>query len=207
MFYDRKGNDNEINKWENNIIPELKSTISYFNNIENQYVLILQRGVDPYSPLYDNDFELGKVFGFDDTKSIRIQTKTRLNVPIQALSPTSTSSMQGVDNPAEILFDSYFLQPINPLSFKTNAIGYYTNTAYKGEYLKKGFKESNKFTSNLIGLRVSDDNLLENGSFRLTLISNKYEVKNGYNKTDNLTNHSSSYLENSMLSKFFIKKL
>jgi hypothetical protein len=207
LFYDRKGNDNEINKWENNIIPELKSTISYFNNIENQYVLILQRGVDPYSPLYDNDFELGKVFGFDDTKSIRIQTKTRLNVPIQALSPTSTSSMQGVDNPAEILFDSYFLQPINPLSFKTNAIGYYTNTAYKGEYLKKGFKESNKFTSNLIGLRVSDDNLLENGSFRLTLISNRIFVKNGYNKTDNLTNHSSSYLENSMLSKFFIKKL
>lgn len=219
LFYDRKGNDNEINKWENNIIPELKSTISYFNNIENQYVLILQRGVDPYSPLYDNYFELGKVFGFDDTKSVRIQTKTRLNVPIQALAPTNKNSIQGIDNAIEVLFDSYFLQPINPLSFKTNAIGYYTNTAYKVEYLERGFKsdkieylergfkKSSKFTSNLIGLQVSNDNILENEPFRLTIISNRNFVTDGYDKADNLMDHSFSYLGQQMLSKFFIKKL
>lgn len=209
LFYDRKDRDNEINIWEKNIISKLKSTISYFKDIENQYVLILQRGVDPYSPLYENSFELGNIFGYTNTSDIKITTKTRLNIPIQALPTTSKYSVQSVNNPIEILYNSYFLQPINPISFKTNTIGYYTNTEYipRKEGIN-GFKEKNIFNSKLLGLGVKGNNILENGKFRRFFLALKnYEVSNGYDATDNLKNHSFSYLNDSMVSINFIKKL
>jgi hypothetical protein len=103
-----EGKDPNIEYWQNEIFTEISSSdgvINYFNDFENQYVLILQRGVDPYSPLYENTYSLGNIFGFSNINSIKITTNTRLNIPIQ---PTQNYSIQEVKNANEVLFDSTF---------------------------------------------------------------------------------------------------
>ena len=41
-----------------------------FEGFENQYILILQRGVDPYSPLYTNKYGIGKILGFTNEDDV-----------------------------------------------------------------------------------------------------------------------------------------
>jgi hypothetical protein len=40
----------------------LINPLSVFDDIDSQYILILQRGVDPYSPKYVNEYSVGKLF-------------------------------------------------------------------------------------------------------------------------------------------------
>jgi hypothetical protein len=111
----------------------LISTV-YFEDYQQQYVLVLQRGVDPYSPLYRNEYRLGNLFGTNENDSNWIVTAdTRLNIPIQKLT-NPTISVQGYSQP-EMFYQSYFFkpgtttQPIPGQSFT----GYNTtNTAYYG---------------------------------------------------------------------------
>jgi len=42
---------------------EASIPITTFNEIENQVILILQRGVDPYSPTLTNQYGIGKIMG------------------------------------------------------------------------------------------------------------------------------------------------
>jgi hypothetical protein len=61
--------------------------------IGSQYILILQRGVDPYSPLYNNEYRLGTLFGVaEDDEKFTFTAATRLNIPIQKI--MSPSKMQ-----------------------------------------------------------------------------------------------------------------
>ena len=97
-----------------------------FNNFDNQYVLILQRGVDPYSPKYQNKYNLGLIFGstIDDPKYI-ITASTKLNIPIQKLS-TSQATVQGFTQSA-MFYPSYFFEPGTQFSaFTSNTVGYYS---------------------------------------------------------------------------------
>jgi hypothetical protein len=106
----------------------------YLENYKEQYVLILQRGVDPYSPKYRNEYSLGKLFGTNESDpNWTFTAETRLNIPIQKLS-NPTISVQGYSQP-EMYYQSYFFkpgtttQPIPGQSFT----GYNTtNTAYYG---------------------------------------------------------------------------
>jgi len=95
-----------------------------FENFDQQYILILQRGVDPYSPLYKNKYGIGKILGLPTENSIQVVTKTRLNVPIQKLT-SSALSVQSF-TPTNIFYPSYFFTPGNNFSgFTTSTIGYY----------------------------------------------------------------------------------
>ena len=106
----------------------------YLEDYQKQYVLILQRGVDPYSPKYRNEYCLGKLFGTNESDpNWTFTAETRLNIPIQKLS-NPTISVQGYSQP-EMYYQSYFFkpgtttQPIPGQSFT----GYNTtNTAYYG---------------------------------------------------------------------------
>ena len=46
-------------------------------------VIILNRGVDPYTDKIDIEYGLGKLFGFANEDAIKVPTKCRMNIPIQ----------------------------------------------------------------------------------------------------------------------------
>lgn len=98
-----------------------------FNSSEEQFILVLQRGVDPYSPKYKNEYSLGNIFGTNENDpNWTFIAETRLNIPIQKLDVFNLSvqpySQEGM------FYQSYFFQPGN-----TSFTGYTTfNTAYYG---------------------------------------------------------------------------
>lgn len=98
----------------------------FYENFGEQYVLILQRGVDPYSPKLNNKFNLGLLFGstnIDDPRYI-ISTSTRINVPIQASVGVSTMS-------TPLFYGSNFFTPGNQYSgFSSASVGYYSALSY-----------------------------------------------------------------------------
>ena len=110
-----KRNDNDF----------LISPLDVFSDIENQFILILQRGVDPYSPKYTNEYKLGRLFGKDiDDTELTITAQTRLNIPIQKLVQTSISVQPFNQN--GMFYPSYFFTPGNDFSgFTTSTVGYY----------------------------------------------------------------------------------
>ena len=116
------------------ISTDLKAS-DYYSDFQNQYVLVLQRGVDPYSPKYKNEYCLGDIFGTDESDSNWTFTaETRLNIPIQKLTNPSTT-IQGYNNQNDIFYQSYFFKP--GISGSTISGGQFTgytttNTAYYG---------------------------------------------------------------------------
>jgi len=118
----------------------------YYEDFDNQYILVLQRGVDPYSPKYDNEYKLGLIFGstIDDPK-FTFTAQTRLNIPIQKLT-NNNISVQSFANQNEIFYQSYFFKPgidgsttpgLQYTGYTSSSVGYYgsidaqnTNTIY-----------------------------------------------------------------------------
>jgi hypothetical protein len=97
-----------------------------FNGFDNQYILILQRGVDPYSPKYVNKYGIGKLLGYPTENSIIITGETRLNIPIQKLN-TTTASVQLFDSQSNIFYPSHFFRGGDGFSsFTTSTVGYYS---------------------------------------------------------------------------------
>ena len=109
--------------------------IDYYSDFQNQYVLVLQRGVDPYSPKYINEYSLGNIFGTNESDSNWTFTaETRVNIPIQRLTNTSIT-IQPYNNQSDIFYQSYFFSPGIPGSTVSGGefTGYTTtNTAYYG---------------------------------------------------------------------------
>ena len=59
--------------------PAPIKTNEYFEGFQEQYITILQRGVDPYSPKYVNQFGLGKIVGYIDENRIIIASSNSFN--------------------------------------------------------------------------------------------------------------------------------
>jgi|694.fasta_scaffold21044_4 hypothetical protein len=60
-------------------IPSLRSLQDYEKNI----IVILQRGVDPYTTRVETKFDLGRIFGVADPTLVSVQGKYHLNIPVQ----------------------------------------------------------------------------------------------------------------------------
>jgi hypothetical protein len=105
----------------------LISPMSVFTNIENQYIIVLQRGVDPYSPKYTNEYRLGGIFGSSITDpNFTFTAQTRLNIPIQRLTSNNLSVQSFSQN--TMFYPSYFFTPGNDFeSFKSSTVGFYGN--------------------------------------------------------------------------------
>jgi hypothetical protein len=103
----------------------LISPLDAFSDIENQYILVLQRGVDPYSPKYTNEYRLGRIFGKNiDDSELTFTAQTRLNIPIQKLTQTNISVQPFNQN--GMFYPSYFFEAGNDFSgFTTSTVGYY----------------------------------------------------------------------------------
>lgn len=143
-----------------------KKTLDYYENIDEQYVVIMQRGVDPYSPLFTNEYSLGRIFGFQDELAIKIQTQTRLNIPIQKI--TNGQTIQNHNNQSEIFYPSYFFTPgseFKSVTFQNGGyysgfdIGYINNNIASNPILS----ELNVSTS--ITPKSSDNIFVQNGSY------------------------------------------
>ena len=114
---------------------------SSFTNFAQQKVLILQRGVDPYSPKLPNRYGIGQIMGHSNPDAVIITGMTRMNIPIQKLPDGSTTSVQKHNNQNNIYSSSYFYSPgipSSPLfptasttpglqfsSYTTSNVGYY----------------------------------------------------------------------------------
>ena len=97
-----------------------------FEDYENQYITILQRGVDPYSPLYTNEYGIGRLLGFPNENDFKFKASTRLNIPIQKLTNTNYVSVQDFLTQDSTFYSSYFFRPGNQWSgFTSTNLGYY----------------------------------------------------------------------------------
>jgi hypothetical protein len=111
--------------WNETSFPELQIK-NLFESFSEKYILILQRGVDPYSPLYNNKYGLGKLFGLANEDDLTITANTRLNIPIQKL-PDSTISVQKFTLQNNIFYPSHFFagDASQFSGFTTSIVGYY----------------------------------------------------------------------------------
>ena len=107
---------------------------SNFADYENQKVLILQRGVDPYSPLMINKYGIGRILGYLDEDAVTFTAMTRMNIPIQALPSSNGVSVQKHNNQNNICYSSYFYTPgivgqtspgLNYSAYTTPNFGFY----------------------------------------------------------------------------------
>jgi hypothetical protein len=106
----------------------------YFNDGENQYILVLQRGVDPYSPKYVNEYSLGTLFGTNESDpNWTFTATTRVNIPIQKLNNPSISIQNY--SLTDMFYQSYFFKPgttTSPVPGQSFTGFTTTNTAYYG---------------------------------------------------------------------------
>ena len=137
----------------NTLSPSNTFPISYFGQYGTQKVLILQRGVDPYSPSYVNKYGIGKILGFTNEDDVTFTASTRLNIPIQKLPQNTPISVQSHDNQDNIFYPSYNFSPGIPGSttsgevfsaFTTPLIGYYGALDKK---TSKVYAKGNTYTS------------------------------------------------------------
>jgi len=104
------------------------------NEFSQQNILILQRGVDPYSPLLINRYGIGKILGHASEDAVVITAQTRLNVPIQAIPTSSNLTVQNHSIQSQIQFQSNFFTPgfagntnppFSPRPYTTSRVGFY----------------------------------------------------------------------------------
>jgi hypothetical protein len=147
--------------------------LQFYDNYTDEIILILQRGVDPYSPKYTNKYGIGKILGLPSEDDLTIEVETRMNIPIQPLPISSSISVQSFANQNEIYYPSYFFKPgivgsttpgLEYSSYTTNNLGYYGSldaSNYSSTYMNTVSKRvvtktSNGFYSASIGSSTYD---------------------------------------------------
>jgi hypothetical protein len=127
---------------QGDVVPGNEGTITIkpMDNLSNRdelCIIILNRGVDPYSPKADIEYGLGKIFGYNNVDQIKIRNKYRLNIPIQGgfknvshdktnLSNNNTS-IDSYSN-QKLYYDSFYYTPSNQFSgFTSNLSSFYSS--------------------------------------------------------------------------------
>lgn len=131
------------------IANNVYNAINFVEDLENQYILVLQRGVDPYSPKYVQRYQLGNLFGTSESDpNFSFTATTRLNIPIQ-IDSSPTISVQEY-NQTQMYFKSYFFKPgINGSSTSGLAFSAYTttNTGYYSLLTGQGYYDTDDFNA------------------------------------------------------------
>jgi hypothetical protein len=140
-------------------IPCSSKSITPIDYVDNeQVVVIVQRGVDPYSPKTAIEFDLSKIFGLTSFGSAqhKVTGQYRLNVPIKNSDQTLLQSGEIYDqveimydhqpsptqinngtanNGFNLFFPSVFFQPSPSYSqYPTNNHKYYSSICYRNTY-------------------------------------------------------------------------
>jgi len=166
--------------------------LNYYMDIEQQYVLVLQRGVDPYSPKYVNEYCLGTLFGQSESdQNWTVTAATRVNIPIQKLDNTSTS-VQGY-NQSEMFYKSYFFKPgttTSPTPGQSFTGFTTTNTGYYG-YLDA---QTNPSPTGFITNGTAPINPGTTGSARKIIASKIVNTTSGASCSDTFLNTETLYI-------------
>ena len=120
----------------------------YFTGGDSQYILVLQRGVDPYSPKYVNEYSIGNLFGTNENDpNWTFTASTRINIPIQKVTHVSPSVQNYAQE--EMYYPSYFFKPgttETPTAGQSFSGFNTTNTAYYGSLDSTTTPQLNKTT-------------------------------------------------------------
>jgi hypothetical protein len=135
-----------------------------FADFSGQTITIIQRGVDPYSPLYQNQYGIGKILGLQHENDYIITASTRLNIPIQPIT-SGGLAIQQHNNQNNIFYPSYFFTPgINGSvtsgqqfsSYTTSNVGYYS--AFDANHLNNVPASNNVYWNGLRGVVSTTSN-------------------------------------------------
>jgi hypothetical protein len=162
-----------LNERENlGTLPNFKEEQDYkvyvkdlFEGWDEQYILILQRGVDPYSPKYINEYNIGKILGstYDDP-NFTVTAETRVNIPIQKV-PFGDLTV-GSFNSVSLFHESKFFIPGNDFTaFTSSTVAYYSNVEAKAGSAVRSFQgatglispSDNRFYSDVSLIQKYDD--------------------------------------------------
>jgi hypothetical protein len=148
----------------------------FFEEFDSQYVLILQRGVDPYSPLLSNKYNLGVLFGSNyNNPSFDLTIQSRINVPIQPKQNGQT--IDRLTTQSGNFYQSKFFTVGNQYSaFTSSSVGYYG--AIDATYVSSVDNLVNRIFNGLSGI-------VGRGDFYSTVQSSKK-----YDDSEDLTGNS-----------------
>jgi hypothetical protein len=160
----------------------------YFNDFENQYVTILQRGVDPYSPLYVNKFGVGKLFGFTDNNvaGLTFTASTRINTPIQPIPKNGISVQNFGLGQISIFTPSHFFRP-GVTGSNVNGLKFSSFTTNQVRYYGKFDKDTNPNPTYFNGVNSDEVNILVSKSNNLACDSSVPSSNSKYNSSEDLS--------------------
>lgn len=155
---------------------------NFFEEFQSQYVLILQRGVDPYSPLLNNKYNLGVLFGSNyNDPNFDFTIQSRVNVPIQPKQNGLT--IDNLSTQSGNFYQSKFFTIGNQYSaFTSSSVGYYG--AIDATYAPSISRLVTNFFNGLVGI-------IGKGDFYSTAESVKK-----YDNSEDLTGNSFLYGNN-----------
>ena len=163
--------------------PDFSYPTSIINDFKEQKILILQRGVDPYSPKLPNTYGIGKILGHPREEDVVISAMTRMNIPIQAIPIASSITVQDHKKVGEIFSGSYFYTPgipnsaLFPNASSTPGLAFssYTtsNVGYYGALDSTYFNNTSKFITNKQGNKYYG-----NGSISYTWVGYTFNIGN-----------------------------
>lgn len=185
----------DTNNGYRNDVTSILRPGDYFEDFVSQKVVIIQRGVDPYSPLLTNKYSVGRIFGQDiDDPNWTFTASTRVNIPVQKVPVGSTTTVPKHDNQDNIFFQSKFFTPgvsgsVTPgqqySGFTTSNVRYYGS--YDSSFLSLPFNSPIQYTPiTLKGVRSDTSNLL----YSTTIGPNFYD------SAEDLSGGESLYLSN-----------
>jgi hypothetical protein len=113
-------------------------------DVIDEKILIIQRGVDPYSPAYNMKVRLGKIFGGNNFSDVEFESDYRLNIPVRNTTSTTISDMMynhnpipgatnaTIDNGFELYFPSYVFTPSTQyMGYASKLQNYYSQIGVK----------------------------------------------------------------------------
>lgn len=118
---------------------------------QGSFIMILQRGVDPYSPLYPTSIGIGKLLGLANTNGLTINTKLRINYPVRnatsagnellPIHSNHSNNSSTTEGGQYLFYPSYFFNP-DPNVFTgwtTNLHRFYSRLDSTANYSVDGF--------------------------------------------------------------------
>jgi hypothetical protein len=121
--------------------------LTSLENYQNQIIVILNRGVDPYSTRVNIRFDLGRIFGRVNPKFVSVEGNFKLNIPIQGNfknvkhdNLTDNNSLDSYSN-MRLYYDTFDYNPIQFTAYSSNLIQYYSS-------LSGGYSVFNHLQSN-----------------------------------------------------------
>jgi hypothetical protein len=155
--------------------------IKGIENYENQVLVFLVRGVDPYTTRVMTRYGLGRLFGHKDEDAVQITGMTKLNIPVQGnfknikhdgitTSTATDSSYSGM----KLYYDSYYYKPSfdQYSSFTSNNHTYYSSLRSTGVILNSQCNNNTICSGNLFGSSQSGAYVISQNHFT-------FEFRNG----------------------------